>query len=66
MAKSALKDLKANGMEHGLEEIFVEYVNKARSIIQDKYTTEDEIDSEVSLSMHNMLNQFDQYRTRRK
>ena len=44
---------------------FVDYLQKARKIVGKKYKHESDIDSEVSLHMRSMLDQFDEYRTKR-
>jgi hypothetical protein len=64
MAKQTEDHLKGNGIEQRLEALFVDYLDKAREIVKEKFNNEHDIDSEVALSMHHMLHEYDKYRSR--
>ena len=64
MTKQTQCRLKGNDIEQRLEALFVDYLDKAREIVKEKYNNEHDIDSEVALSMHYMLHQYDNYRSR--
>ena len=51
-------------MEQSLQDLFLDYLNKARDVASLTYNNEHDIDSEVSLHFHHMLLQFDSFRTR--
>lgn len=64
MAKQTKDTLKPDDIEQSLQECFIEYLKKCREIVYTKFKNEHDIDSEVSLTTHHMLHEFDKYRTR--
>jgi len=67
MSNDAKDTLKESGTLEGLlQDAYLDYLNNCRTILSKKYKSEHDIDSEVSLYFHYMLEEFDKYRTNRK
>ena len=54
--------LKTEDLEGEAKKIFLKSLKEYRAIYKKKYSSEPEIDSEVSLFIHGMLSEFDNYR----
>lgn len=46
-----------------LTQAFLDYLKACRVILSKKYKSEFDIDSDVSIHMHHMIHNFDQFRT---
>lgn len=53
-------------MENSLQDLFLDYLNKAREVAGLTHNDEHAIDSEVSLHMHSMIHEYDKYRNRKE
>lgn len=65
-SERASKSDSQEDLEPLLQEAFIDFLNKCRDVLGKKYKDENDIDSEVSLYFHDILKEFDNYRTRRK
>lgn len=54
-----------NDMENDLQDLFIDYLSKARDIASLTHNGEHNIDSEVALHMRYMLDQYDKFRARK-